>query len=123
MPGVDWRKSTAAFAGISASGANCSSLLQSQQFADAGIVDDGVAIPRVDAVPPAHRYADEIDDLLGDIEAVEMNHAGSIARRCLRFHEECGQRCILIRHFDPAAVWRVIDRNREKQSSASRNAC
>ena len=74
---------------------------QAQRLADAGIVDD----ERGDAAfRQRPRHADEIDDLLGDIEAVEMNHARRIGRCILRYHQKRGQGRIEIGHVDAAAV-------------------
>ena len=74
---------------------------QAQRLADARIVDHEGRNATLRQRP---RHADEIDDLLGDIEAVKMNHAGCIARRVLRYHEKCGQGRIEIGHVDAAAV-------------------
>ena len=100
MPGVDWRKSTAAFAGDFVLG-EIMQPSQPQRFPDAGIVDD----KRRNA-PLRQRVGDaeQVDNLLGDVEPIEVNHARSIATGGLCSDEERRQCRILIRHFDTAAV-------------------
>ena len=83
-----------------------------QRLADAGIVDDerGNAALRQRA-----GHADQIDDLLGDIETIEMHHAGCVAARILRDDQKCRQRRIEIRYVDAPAV---LARQRQKTGKA-----
>ena len=63
--------------------------LQPQRLADAGIVDDQ---RRNAALGKRGRDAEQVDDLLGDIEPVEMNHAGPLAARPVGAGEQRGER-------------------------------